>query len=164
MVEKIYNLKNKALQRMEQAIDERGVERMDVKEVGELADIVKDLAEAEKECWEAEYYMSVVEAMGDDQMGYGMGYARQGGSGGSQGGSGGSQGGMGYDGGRGYRRGYRGQPRDSQGQFTSRRGYRRMDGAYGHDDMMQGVRQMMETADPQEREQLRMQLRQMLDM
>lgn len=36
--------------------------------------------------------------------------------------------------------------------------------SYGHDDMMAEIRQMMETADPQEREQLKMQLRQMTEM
>lgn len=135
----------------------------------ESIDAVKDLAEAEKACWEAEYYRSVTEAMEDGQMGYddGMGYAR-GGRGGNQsgygygrGGSSGYNQGRGYEqGGRGYRRGYRGQSRDSQGRYTSRRGYRRMDN-YGHQDMMAEIRQMMETADPQEREQLKMQLRQM---
>ena len=119
----------------------------------ESIDGIKDLAEAEKACWEAEYYRSVTEAMEDGKAGYddGMGYSR-----------GGNQGSMrGYR--RGYeresRRGYRG--RDSQGRYTSRRGYRRMDG-YGHQDMLAEVRQMMETADPQEREQLKMQLRQMM--
>lgn len=161
MVEKIKETKDKVLRRMEQAIDERGMERADVNELGKLADIVKDMAEAEKSCWEAEYYRSVSEAMEDGSMGYedGMGYARGYRRGYSQG-QGGSQG---YR--RGYEQGqgYRGQPRDSQGQFTSRSGYRRMDG-YGHDDMMQEVRQLMETADPQERERLKMQLRQMVEM
>lgn len=152
MVEKIKETKDKVLRRMEQAIDERGMERADVNELGKLADIVKDMAEAEKACWEAEYYRSVTEAMGDGSMGYddGMGYAR---------------------GGHGYRRGYEqgarrdgmgyNPNRDSMGRYA-RRGYRQ-DG-YGHDDMMQEVRQLMETADPQERERLKMQLRQMVEM
>ena len=152
MVEKIKETKDKVLRRMEQAIDERGMERADVNELGKLADIVKDMAEAEKSCWEAEYYRSVSEAMGDGSMGYedGMGYAR---------------------GGQGYRRGYEqgarrddmgyNPNRDSMGRYA-RRGYRQ--GGYGHDDMMQEVRQMMETADPQERERLKMQLRQMAEM
>jgi hypothetical protein len=38
-----------------------------------------------------------------------------------------------------------------------------MDG-YGHQDMMAELRPMMETADPQEKEQLKMQLRQMTEM
>lgn len=162
MVEKIKEIKDQALRRMEQSINERGIERADVGEMGKLADVVKDLAEAEKSCWEAEYYRSVTEAMEDGSMGYedGMGYARGNRRGYAQG-QGGSQG---YR--RGYEQGqgYRGQPRDSQGQFTSRSGYRRMDGGYGHDDMMQEVRQMMQSADPQERERLKSQLRQMAEM
>lgn len=167
MVEKIKDLKDELLMQAEQDMhDNGGVDHM-------MIDDIKDLAEAEKSCWEAEYYRSVTEAMEDGQMGYvgaeyddGMGYAR------------GNRGGMGYgrgqgssNQGRGYRRGYeresrrgyRGQPRDSQGRYTSRRGYRRME-SYGHEDMMQEIkqmaRQMMESADPQEKEQLKMQLRQ----
>lgn len=169
MVERIKETKDQILERMEQTINERGIDRVDVNEMGKLADIVKDLAEAEKACWEAEYYMSVTEAM--DEYGYEdeMGYAQGGEGGGSQGG--GSQGGSGYrrgyrkagegsggQGSSGYRRGYRGQARDSQGRYTSRRGYRRR---YGHDDMMQDIREMMQSADPQEKERLKQQLRQM---
>jgi len=149
---------------MQQTIDEKGIERIDVSEMGKLADQVKDLAEAEKACWEAEYFRAVTEAMEDGQIGYddGMGYGRQG-----RGGRGGSQGNydrgnqnMGYDRvRRGYRRGYRGQPRDSMGRYTSRRGYR-----YGHDDVMQDVKDLMMSADPQEKEQIKQKLRQMADM
>lgn len=175
MVERIKETKDQILERMEQTISERGIDRVDVNEMGKLADIVKDLAEAEKACWEAEYYMAVTEAM--DEYGYeeGMGYeqgGQGGGSGYAQGGQGGGgQGGSGYrrgyarggqggggQGGSGYRRGYRGQPRDSMGRYSSRRGYRRR---YGHGDMMQDIREMMEGADPQEREQLKQQLKQM---
>lgn len=160
MVEKIASLKDELLMQAEQDMHESGQVNP------ESIDGIKDLAEAEKLCWEAEYYRSVSEAMEDGQMGYddGMGYR-------------GGRGGMGYDRqgssyqGRGYRRGYeresrrgyRGQSRDSMGRYTSRRGYRRMEGGYGHDDMLMEVRQMMETADPQEREQLKMQLRQMTE-
>lgn len=149
MVEKIKDLKDEMLMQAEQDMHEGG--RVDP----ETIDGIKDLAEAEKACWEAEYYRSVTEAMEDGKAGYddGMGYPR-----------GGNQGSMrGYR--RGYeresRRGYRGQSRDSQGRYMTRRGYRRMEN-YGHQDMMAEVRQMMETADPQEREQLKMQLRQMM--
>jgi len=178
LVEKIKDIKDKILAQVEEDMHENGsVDPQDI-------DNIKDLAQAEKSCWEAEYYRSVSEAMEDGQMGYdgGMGYAR-GGQGGNRGGYGYNQGGNGgygyeqggYDQGRGYRRGYeqgsrgnrrgyRGQSRDSMGRYASRRGYRRMD-SYGHDDMMQEIkqmaRQMMETADPQEKEQLKMQLRQM---
>ena len=156
MVEKIADLKNQVLERMDQTIDERGIERADVKELGELSDVVKDMAEAEKACWEAEYYRAVTEAMEDGSMGYedGMGYD-QGGQQGNQ------QGGRGYSRGRGGRRGYRGQQRDSMGRYT-RRGYRQ--GRYGHDDIMQDVREMMMSADPQEKEQIKQKLRQMADM
>ena len=114
----------------------------------ETIDGIKDLAEAEKACWEASYYRAVTEAMEDGQMGYDGGMGRQGR--GYRRGSG-QEGGQGH----GYRRGYRG--RDSMGRYTSRKGY-------GHQDMMQEVRQMMETADPQEREQMRMKLREIAGM
>ena len=153
MVERIKDLKDELLMQAEQDMHENGsVDHM-------MIDDIKDLAEAEKSCWEAEYYRTVTEAMEDGKAGYddGMGYTRRGG--------------MGYDRqGRGYRRGYeresrrgyRGQSRDSMGRYTSRRGYRRE--SYGHDDLMQEVKQLMQTADPQEREQLKMQLRQMTEM
>ena len=161
MVEKIASLKDEILMQAEQEMHDTGQVNP------ESIDAVKDLAEAEKACWEAEYYRSVTEAMEDGQMGYddGMGCPR--GRGRNR--SGYNQGGYEQDG-RGYRRGYeresrkgyRGQSRDSMGRYTSRRGYRKMEN-YGHTDMMAEIRQMMETADPQEREQLKMQLRQMTE-
>lgn len=159
MVEKIASLKDEILMQAEQEMHDTGQVNP------ESIDAVKDLAEAEKACWEAEYYRSVTEAMEDGKMGYddGMGYARGGNrSGYARGGQGGYERGgrRGYE--RESRRGYRGQSRDSQGRYTSRRGYRRMEN-YGHDDIMAEIRQMMETADPQEREQLKMQLRQMTE-
>ena len=159
MVEKIKDIKDELLMQVEQDIhDGASVDP-------QMVDSIKDLAEAEKSCWEAEYYRAVTEAMDDGKMGYddGMGYARGGRGGmGYERGQGGSSQGRGYR--RGYeresRRGYRG--RDSMGRYTSRRGYRRE--SYGHDDLMQEVKQLMQTADPQEREQLKMQLRQMTEM
>jgi len=138
MVELIKETKDTVLERLDKSINEKGADRMNVQEVGMLADVVKDLAEAEKACWEAEYYKSVTEAMQDGSMGYdeGMGYSRQGGS----------------QGGRGYRMGYRGQSRDSMGRYSSR-GY--------HGDPMDDIREMMETADPTERERIRKRLREM---
>lgn len=148
MVELIRSTKDAVLERLDKSISEKGADRMNVQEVGMLADVVKDLAEAEKSCWEAEYYHSVTDAMHDGSMGYEDAMDRRDG--------------MGYrDGQRGPRMGYRGQPRDSQGRY-SRRGYRPMDG-YGHDDVMMDVREMMDTADPQEREEIRRRLREMVD-
>ena len=164
MVEAIKDTKDQLLDKMQQTIDEKGIERIDVSEMGKLADQVKDLAEAEKACWEAEYYRAVTEAMEDGQMGYddsmgnNMGYSRRGR--GYQGNYDRGNQNMGYDRGRrGYRRGYRGQSRDSMGRYTSRRGYR-----YGHDDVMQDVKDLMMSADPQEKEQIKQKLRQMADM
>lgn len=84
MVEMIKANKDRVLNFMKQELDKYGPDRMDVKEMGELADIVKDLAEAE-------YYCTIANAMegGDSAgytrpmegtMGYSMGYqAPQGG-------------------------------------------------------------------------------------
>jgi len=144
LVEKIKSLKDELLMQAEQDIHDGN--QIDP----ETIDGIKDLAEAEKACWEASYYRAVTEAMEDGQMGYDGGMGRQGR---------GYRRGNGQEGqevqGRGYRRGYRG--RDSMGRYTSRKGY-------GHQDMMQEVRQMMETADPQEREQMRMKLREIAGM
>lgn len=74
MIEKISSIKTKVLDFMDQEVDKYGGNRMDVKELGELADIVKDLAEAE-------YYCTVAQSMGGESYGYQqpMGYGGQGG-------------------------------------------------------------------------------------
>jgi hypothetical protein len=75
MVEEIKRHKDRVLAYMAKELEKYGDDRMDVAEMGKLADIVKDMAEAEKQCWEAEYYRTVTEAM--DRSGYmpeGMGY------------------------------------------------------------------------------------------
>lgn len=153
MIQKIREMKDMALEKMEQSISERGIERADVAEMGKLADIVKDMAEAEKACMEAEYYGSITEAMETqgytpelyDGMGYGMGYN------GTQGGSrGGNRGG----GNSGSRSGYR----DSRGRYARRSGYS-MD---YHEDM-EGIREAMQNAAPEKREKIKRELRQMID-
>lgn len=63
MVEEIYKMKNELLQQAKKELAERGPERIDVNRMGEIIDMVKDLAEAEKSCWEASYYRKVTEAM-----------------------------------------------------------------------------------------------------
>lgn len=89
MTEDIKMLKAKVMQFMDQEVNKYGNGRMDVKQIGDLADVVKDLAEAE-------YYCTVAESMtgGQDSMGYTqsrmMGYQGQGM--GSQGSAGGRQG------------------------------------------------------------------------
>jgi hypothetical protein len=65
MIEDIKKIKADILRFMDQEVGKYGGQRMDVKEIGDLADVVKDLAEAE-------YYCTVAEAMGggQDAMGY----------------------------------------------------------------------------------------------
>lgn len=145
MVEDIYNIKNQIIERIEKDISERGPERIDVSEMGKLVDMVKDLAEAEKSCWEAEYYRGVSEAM--DGSGYQMGYQGGGSSGGSSG-SNGSRNGYGY-------MGYRQSGRGSANQYGGRRGYQ-----MGYD--IDGLKMAMQNADPQERERMKREMQQMM--
>ena len=105
-----------------------------------MVDMVKDLAEAEKSCWEAEYYRSVSEAMerGDGQSGY-MGHDGSGGSGG--------------------RSGWQNQ----YGSGRNRGGRRGYDGTGYYHDPMESVRAYMQGASPQERERVRSEMRSMMD-
>ena len=45
----------------------KGMEMVNVDEAGKVIDMIKDLAEAEAKCWEAEYYKTVVEAMDEGE-------------------------------------------------------------------------------------------------
>lgn len=70
MVHKICKMKDKLCEYACHQMD-RGLEQVDTHEMGMVVDMIKDLAEAEKSCLEADYYESVVEAMeGDDRYGY----------------------------------------------------------------------------------------------
>ena len=73
---------------------EQGIEKLDTKEMGDVADIIKDLCEAE-------YYAKISKAM--DESEYGEDYD--------------------YTGPMEHRRYYRGQPRDSRGRYMKRRSY-----------------------------------------
>lgn len=73
MVNKIYNAKNQVLGLIESRISERGIDRVDIHEMGELADIVKDFAEAEKNCWKAQYYRAQVSNSMETRYGYSQG-------------------------------------------------------------------------------------------
>lgn len=58
-------------------IHSKGAANMDTKEAGEVVDMIKDLAEAEKYCMEACYYETIVNAMheaGEDEEDGKMGY------------------------------------------------------------------------------------------
>lgn len=54
---------------------ERGIQNVNTHEMGEVIDMIKDLAEAEEKCWKACYYKHIVHAMEeeseeDGRMGY----------------------------------------------------------------------------------------------
>ena len=70
MVEDIYALKNEILQQANKELKERGPERIDVARMGEMVDMVKDLAEAEKDCWKAQYYRNAVTEAMENKYGY----------------------------------------------------------------------------------------------
>lgn len=144
----IAEAKQKVLERIERSIAERGAERMDVQEMGMLADIVKDLSEAEASCAEADYHRSVTHAMGAA-----YGYTPMS--------SGRVTPPMGYDGpmARGYMPDGPSGYRDQMGRYAVRPGY---DGRRGYD--MQGLREAMASASGEERAQMERELRQMLGM
>ena len=80
MVEEIYTLKNEILQQAKKELKERGPERIDVARMGELVDMVKDLAEAEEKCWKAQYYRNAVTEAMENKYGYPQGTTQMGGS------------------------------------------------------------------------------------
>ena len=85
---------------------DKGIDQVDTKEMGEVADIIKDLCEAE-------YYAKISKAM--EEAEYGEDYDYMGA----------------YD--EHERKGYRGQRRDSRGRYMSRRSY--TEPMMMHDDM-----------------------------
>lgn len=60
--EKVCSIKDKALSLVEMQMN-GDISQVDAKELGEVADIAKDMAELMKYCAEAEYYEKVTEAM-----------------------------------------------------------------------------------------------------
>lgn len=139
MLDKLYDLKSDVVERLTKVIDERGLERMSA---DELFDAMKDLAEAE-------YYCSVTDAM--ESYGYmpeDMTYD-----------------GMGYDGRDGNRgnSGNRSGYRDSMGRYSTRanrrRGYR-----MGHMDAIENIREELQSATAEERDQLKREVLQMFGM
>lgn len=142
MVEEIYELKNKLLEQLMKDVGERGIERID----GDMVDMVKDLAEAEKSCWEAEYYRSVAEAM-ERGTGYGaqMGYGGMYGYSGNNYASGNNGGSQSVSDGSGYR--------DSMGRYA-RRGY-----GESYREHIEALKMEMQNADPKTREQMTQELK-----
>lgn len=76
-LEDICEMKKRLIKMVEHELD-KGSEAIDAQELGEVVDMIKDLADVEKMCYEACYYKSVVEAMDEfedypmmnDRMGY----------------------------------------------------------------------------------------------
>lgn len=79
MYQKICDIKNKLVESLEAELL-KGVECADTEECGKVTDMIKDLAKAEKDCLEAEYYKTVIEAMdeesGEDSLSDRLGYNR----------------------------------------------------------------------------------------
>lgn len=59
----IEEFKKKLFDKTKAWFESTDVSQIDTKELGECVDMVKDLAETNKECWEALYYCAVVKAM-----------------------------------------------------------------------------------------------------
>lgn len=131
MVDKIFEMKNEILQQTEKEIHERPMERMDVERIGQLVDMIKDLAEAEEKCWKAQYYRTVTASMEQGSSGYG--------------GTGSS---AGYGGQPSMRQGYS----QTSGYDQARMGYM---GASGHTDIVEPIRKALQGAGPDEREEIR---------
>lgn len=158
MTHKIFEIKKKLIDEVESEIERMGsIKNIDTRELGMVIDMIKDLAEAEEKCWKACYYKSVVEAM---EMSTGgnierIGYMPE------ESGMIRSNTNMGYQGSMGYQN-YGGshQSGGSTG-YSNRMGS--MGGRSGYSDQsIQNIKQMMEAADPQRREQLKQDLMRMM--
>ena len=153
MIDKICKMKDKLCEYAHQQM-QQGLDRVDTREMGAVIDMIKDLAEAERSCMEADYYESVVEAMeeGGDRYGY---------DGGS---SGGSRGRSGYRAespdGEGGRMGYKNQYGNWPANPANRR--RRMRRRGYTEESVENIRSMMEEADPARREQLKRDLEELM--
>ena len=154
MIDKICKMKDKLCEYAHQQM-QQGLDRVDTREMGAVIDMIKDLAEAEKSCLEADYYESVVEAMeeGGDRYGYDGG-----------GSSDGSRGRSGYrmesPDGEGGRMGYKNQYGNWPANPANRR--RRMRRRGYTEESVENIRSMMEEADPTRREQLKKDLEELM--
>jgi hypothetical protein len=143
MVEKIYKIKNQILEKIDSDIEKSGgIDRVNTAFLGQMVDMVKDLAEAEEKCWKAQYYRQVSEAM---SSGGASGYMPEGAR-------------SGY-GGTGSSAGY--APMGYNGMASSRQGYGTA--GFGPDPLSQ-LKAKMQQANPQEKEHMVQELRSMLGM
>lgn len=149
MIDNICKMKDKLCEYAHQQM-QQGLDRVDTREMGAVIDMIKDLAEAEKSCVEADYYESVVEAMEDGgRYGYDEG--------GSPGGRPGYH--MESPDGEGGRMGYRNQYGNWPANPKNRRRMRRRGYA---EESVENIRSMMEEADPARREQLKRDLEELM--
>ena len=159
MIDKICKMKDKLCEYAHQQM-QQGLDNVDTREMGMVVDMIKDLAEAEKSCLEADYYESVVEAMdsGSDRYGYDGGGSS---GGGSREGSGGRSGyRMESPDGEGGRMGYKNQYGNWPANPANRR--RRMRRSGYSEESIENIRQMMEDADPERKRQLKRDLEELM--
>lgn len=158
MTHKIFEIKKKLIDEVESEIERMGsIKNIDTRELGMVVDMIKDLAEAEEKCWKACYYKSVVEAMDMSASGNieRMGYMPE------ESGMIRSNTNMGYQGSMGYQNHGGSQQSGGSTGYSNRMGY--MSGRSGYSDQsIQNIKQMMETADPQRKEQLKQDLMRMM--
>lgn len=160
MVHRICKMKDKLCDYAYQQM-ERGLDQVDTREMGMVVDMIKDLAEAEKSCLEADYYESVVDAMeeGGDRYGYdGGGSSDRGGRSGWTPGTHRSR--TMEDDGEGGRMGYKNQYGNWPANPANRR--RRMRRRGYTEESVENLRSMMEEADPARREQLKHDLEELM--
>ena len=65
-VEEFCELKDDLVRAAKEEIS-KGVQHVDTKEMGEVVDMIKDLAEAEEKCWKACYYKAIVKSMHEEE-------------------------------------------------------------------------------------------------
>lgn len=125
-----------------------------IEQMGQIIDMIKDLAETEKACMEADYYDSVVEAMdGDDRYGYDPQAGRS-----EVGRPGGGRRYEAMD--DGDRMGYKNQYGNWPANPSNRR--RRMRRRGYSEESIENLRQMMEEADPERKRQLKQDLEELI--
>ena len=160
MENRIYEMKEQLVRTAQQQLS-HGIENVDTHEMGMVVDMIKDLAEAEKACYEAEYYASVVDAMEEaeeERWGYDDGRdGRQGFHDPQRYYDGGGESPMGSAG----RMGYKNQYGNWRANPGGRRKPRRMRRGYS-EESVENLRAMMEDADPARREQLKKDIQQLM--
>lgn len=71
MIDKIYEIKNKLIDKVEEDIEKYTLDKLDIRNLGMTVDMIKDLAEAEEKCWKARFYMATIKEMeGSGSAGY----------------------------------------------------------------------------------------------